>query len=191
MSLSPTTATTKPPSQQIKIIQLIPVLEDIAFHLAAIDPGDEILHVAGDEEGGVGDDFGSHADVALFDEFDGLQDGCDIVSKRVAGILSRPPLDWSMCRDGCGRGANLLTPVIVSLILNLVITTPNLRLHILLTPTLRSTSLNLTPSLKIPMSYNFSSSSFSCFRRTGSVGSRVDSAWARDFRAPQSRLYLV
>ena len=76
---------TKPPSQQIEIIQLIPVLEDITFHLAAIDPGDEILHVAGDEEGGVGDDFGADADVALFDEFDGLV-MCDIVSKRVAGI---------------------------------------------------------------------------------------------------------
>lgn len=90
-----------------------------------------------------------------------------------------------------GKGEAKLTPETVSLILNLVITTPNLRLHILLTPTLRSTSLNLTPSLRIPMSYNFSKSSFSCFRRTGSVGSRLESEWARDFSEPHSRLYLV
>lgn len=102
MSLTPTTATTKTPSKQIEIIQLIPVLEDIAFDLAAIDPGDEILHVAGDEEGGVGDDFGADADVALFDEFDGLEDGCDDGQQMVLLGFHGPPLDWSMHGVGLG-----------------------------------------------------------------------------------------
>lgn len=60
------------PSYQIEIIQLVPVFEDIPFDLAAIDPGDKVLHVAGNKEGRVGNDFGADADVALLDEFDRL-----------------------------------------------------------------------------------------------------------------------
>lgn len=61
-----------PTLQQIEIIQLVAVLHDIPLDLAAIHPGDIILHVAGDQERRVGDDLGADADMALLDERDSL-----------------------------------------------------------------------------------------------------------------------
>ena len=150
-------------SQQIEVVQLIPILQDITLHLTTIDPCDKIFHITGDEKSRVGDDFGSDANMALFDEFDCL------ANERSTPMASRES------RKHGGKEEYILTPETVSLILNLVITTPNLRLHILLTPTFRSTSLNLTPSLTRPTSYSFSNSNFSCLSLTGSVGSRFES----------------
>lgn len=58
--------------QQIIIIHLVAVLHDSLLNLARVDPRDVILHIASDEEGRVGDDLRPDADVALFDERDGL-----------------------------------------------------------------------------------------------------------------------
>jgi hypothetical protein len=44
------------------------VPHDIPLDLAAVDPGDEILHVAGNQEGRVVDDLGADADMASFHE---------------------------------------------------------------------------------------------------------------------------
>lgn len=55
-------------SQQIKIIQLLAIPHDVPLDLARIHPGDKVLHVAGDQEGRVRDDFRANPDVALFDE---------------------------------------------------------------------------------------------------------------------------
>ena len=37
----------------VKIVPQVPVLEDMLPNLAGVHPGDKVLHVAGDEEGGV------------------------------------------------------------------------------------------------------------------------------------------
>ena len=71
----------------------------------------------------------------------------------------------------------------VSAIFNLVITTPSLRRHILLTVTFFSTSLSLpfppAPAVpRMPISYSFSRRSDSCLCRTGSAGSRAAREWA-------------
>ena len=56
------------PSQQIKIIQLLPILENIPLHLTAIHPRDEILHVPRHQEGGIRYDLGAYAHVPLLHE---------------------------------------------------------------------------------------------------------------------------
>ena len=58
---------------ELEVVELVAVLQDVALDLGRIDPGDEVLHVARDQVGGVGDGVGADADVALFDELDGLK----------------------------------------------------------------------------------------------------------------------
>lgn len=62
-------------SKKIKVIQLVTVLHDVALDLAGVDPGNEVLHVAGNQEGGIVDDFGSNADMTLLDESSSLSTG--------------------------------------------------------------------------------------------------------------------
>lgn len=54
--------------QQIEVVQLVAVLHNVALDLAGVDPGDEVLHVASNQESGIVNDFSSNADVALLDE---------------------------------------------------------------------------------------------------------------------------
>jgi hypothetical protein len=44
----------------------------VTLELARVDPGNEILHVASDEEGRVVDEIGTNTDVALLNVGDGL-----------------------------------------------------------------------------------------------------------------------
>lgn len=69
------------PSEQIEIIQFVPILEDVPLHLAAVHPRHEILHVARDEESRIDDDFRTDANMALFDEFDGLVESPQLASR--------------------------------------------------------------------------------------------------------------
>lgn len=58
--------------KKIKVIHLIAVLHDVALNLARVDPSNEILHVASDQESGIIDDFGSNANMTLFNECSSL-----------------------------------------------------------------------------------------------------------------------
>jgi hypothetical protein len=58
--------------QQIKIIQVIPVAHDIALDLAAIHPGDMILHIARHQISRIGDDLRPTAHMSLLDIRHGL-----------------------------------------------------------------------------------------------------------------------
>lgn len=54
--------------QQIEIVQLVPVAHDVALDLAGVHPGHEILHIPGDQERRIRDDFCPDSNVALFNE---------------------------------------------------------------------------------------------------------------------------
>jgi hypothetical protein len=58
--------------KKIEVIQLVAVLHDVALDLAGVDPGDEVLHVASNQESGIVNDFSSNADVTLLDESSSL-----------------------------------------------------------------------------------------------------------------------
>lgn len=60
------------PSQQIKVIQLLPVPHDIPLDLAAVHPGDIILHIARHQERRVRDDLAADPHMALLDKRDRL-----------------------------------------------------------------------------------------------------------------------
>lgn len=69
------------PSQQIKIIQLLPVPHDIPLNLAGVHPRHEILHVAGNQVRRISNDFSADADVTLFDEGGCLQEESQYTKK--------------------------------------------------------------------------------------------------------------
>lgn len=58
--------------KKIEVIQLVTVLHDVALDLAGVDPGNEVLHVASNQESGIVNDFSSNAYVTLLDESGGL-----------------------------------------------------------------------------------------------------------------------
>lgn len=59
-------------SQKIKVIQLLTVTQDVALDLTGINPGNEILHVAGNQESRIIDDLRTDTDMALLDESSSL-----------------------------------------------------------------------------------------------------------------------
>lgn len=59
------------PSQQIKVIQLLPVPQDIPLDLRAINPRHKVLHAPCNEECGIGDGLRADPDMALLDKFRG------------------------------------------------------------------------------------------------------------------------
>lgn len=64
--------TPRAPLQQIEVVQLVVVLCDRTLDVALVQPGDEVLEVPRDEEGGVCDDVCADADLALLDVCHGL-----------------------------------------------------------------------------------------------------------------------
>jgi len=54
---------------------LVVIRHDGAPYLTGVDPGDIVLHISGDQVSRVGDHVRTDADVALFDESDGLVGG--------------------------------------------------------------------------------------------------------------------
>ena len=55
-------------SKQIKVIQLIPILQDVPLDLARVDPSNQILHIPRDEKRRICNDFRACSNVALLDE---------------------------------------------------------------------------------------------------------------------------
>lgn len=54
---------------KFKVIAEIVIFEDVSLDGRTIDPGDEILEGACDEEGGIFDDLWPDTDMAMLDEF--------------------------------------------------------------------------------------------------------------------------
>ena len=61
----PPTFRPPPPSQQIEIVQLVPVPEHVPLHLAPVHPGDEVLHGPRHQERRVRHHLRPHPHVAL------------------------------------------------------------------------------------------------------------------------------
>lgn len=59
-------------SQKIKVIQLLTVTQDITLDLAGINPGNEVLHVARNQESRIIDDLRTNTDMALLNESSSL-----------------------------------------------------------------------------------------------------------------------
>jgi hypothetical protein len=59
-------------SQKIKVVQLLTVTQDVALDLTGINPGDEVLHVASNQESRIIDDFRTNTDMSLFNESSSL-----------------------------------------------------------------------------------------------------------------------
>lgn len=60
------------PSQKIKVIQLLPVTQDIALNLAGINPGDKVLHVTRNQKSRIIDNLRTNTDMALLNESSSL-----------------------------------------------------------------------------------------------------------------------
>lgn len=62
--------------QQIEVVEFVAVLENVSLDLRRVDPGDKILHIPRNHERWIRNNFRSHSDVTLLDEFRG---GADLI----------------------------------------------------------------------------------------------------------------
>jgi hypothetical protein len=60
-------------SQQIIVIQLLPVPQDIALNLTRVHPSNEILHVTSNQESRITDNLRTNTDMTLFNESSSLK----------------------------------------------------------------------------------------------------------------------
>lgn len=150
------------------------------LELARVDPRHKVFHVAGDEEGRVGDDVGPDPDVALLDVAYGLY-----IVRLTSAVGAE--LKCKSCRR---------TSLTVSAILSRQTMTANLLLQNADTVTFFSTSLIFPPPRSwvlpdpsmMPISYSLSSSADSCFARNGSAGGSSESLCDSRRAWPQRRL---
>lgn len=168
-------------SQKIKVIQLLTVTQDITLDLAGINPGNEVLHVARNQESRIIDDLRTNTDMALLNESSSL---ARISQHSITYTLNSEPSPTPQ-----------LTALIVSTMPERTMKTANRRRHSAETVTSRSTLDRPAPCsrdcFRIPMRHSFSSSSDSSFLRSGSAsGSSWESLCASWRREPQSALYL-
>lgn len=171
-------------SQKIKVIQLLTVTQDVALDLTGINPGNEVLHVAGNQESRVIDDLRTNTDMALLNKSSSLakKKKVSIPFHSIHSTQNQVPTPQ-------------LTALIVSTMPERTMKTANRRRHSAETVTSRSTLERPAPCsrdcFRIPMRHSFSSSSDSSFLRSGSAsGSSWESLCASWRREPQSALYL-
>lgn len=129
-------------SKQLEVVQFVAVLHDIALNLAADGPGNEILQLASNEEGGIRDRFRTHADMALFNHL------CRslLLTESVGALLS---VFFQIRRVVADR---IPKRTMVSAIRSRVITTGRRRLANADTVAPCSTPLNLDVEERMPMS---------------------------------------
>lgn len=167
--------------QQFKIIQVIPVAHDIALDLAAIHPGDMVLHIARHQIRRVRDNLWATAHMTLLD------------IRHSLSSQHPPPSFFFFSPKERKKRVEKHTALIVSTIPVLTITTANLLLQNAETVTSRSTLDNPAPCSRDcfsnPIRHSLSSTSDSIFLRSGSEsGSSWESLWASWRREPASAL---
>lgn len=123
-----------------------------------------------DEECRIRDGVWSHTDMALFDEFCGLQQAC-----------------WWI---GDSEGGKKRTALTDSAILLMQTKTASRLRQKAATVSLFSMSLSLAWELSTPVSYSLERSCASMLARKGSWAGSMERRWAKDLREPQSLLYL-
>ena len=70
---SSTSHPSAPQSQQIKIIQLIPILENVPLDPTRVHPSNKILHIPRHQKRRIRHDFRSNSDMPLLDKLDSLE----------------------------------------------------------------------------------------------------------------------